>query len=198
MTFAFGFPHSVEHFPGIDKLGKDCRISPSVSVMRIGKSIPERGISLGDKVILLDNVRLVLGDITLLPEARLVLGNQVIINVGSYISGEGGLVIDEEVLIGAHVRILSAGHEIHRGVSSIARNPITCGAIHIGRGAWIGAGSTILQGVIIGEGSVVGAGSVVTKDVPPYAVAVGNPARIKHYRRGYKPKKLWAFWRKST
>src|SRR5699024_5219309 len=115
-------------------------------------------------------------DINLSSKARLVLGHQVIINVGSYISGEGGLVIGEEVLIGAHVRILSAGHEIHRGAPSIARNPITYGPIHIGKGAWIGAGSTILQGVTVGEGSVVGAGSVVTKDIPPYAVAVGNPA----------------------
>jgi galactoside O-acetyltransferase len=178
-------------------MGKNCRISPSVSIMRVGHSSLEKGIFLGDEIILFDYVRLVLGDLGLFPETKLILGNQVIINVGSYISGEGSLVIEDEVLIGAQVRILSAGHEIHAGASSIARNPITHGPIHIGRGAWIGAGSTILQGVTIGEGGVIGAGSVVTKDVPPYAVAVGNPARIKHYRRGYKVKKRWAFWRKA-
>lgn len=43
--------------------------------------------------------------------------------------------------------------------------------------AWIGAGSIILPGVTIGEGAVVGAGAVVTKDVPPYTVVVGVPAR---------------------
>lgn len=195
MTCFLGFPPFVEHFPGIDKLGRDCRISPSVSVMRAGETSLEGGISLGDKVILLDNVRLVLGDVTLSPEARLVLGEQVIINVGSYISGEGGLVIGDEVLIGAHVQILSAGHEIHAGNPSIARNPITYGSVHIGRGAWIGAGSTILQGITVGEGAVVGAGGVVARDIPPYAVAVGNPAQVKHYRRGYEPRKWWAFWR---
>ena len=44
--------------------------------------------------------------------------------------------------------------------------------------AWIGAGATILPGVCIGRHAIVGAGSVVTKDVPDYAVAAGNPAKI--------------------
>jgi acetyltransferase-like isoleucine patch superfamily enzyme len=43
---------------------------------------------------------------------------------------------------------------------------------------WIGANVIILKGVTIGEGAIVGAGSVVTKDVPPYTIVAGNPARI--------------------
>lgn len=50
--------------------------------------------------------------------------------------------------------------------------------VRIGDDVWIGAGSTILRGVTIGEKSVVGAGAVVTKDVPPYTLAAGNPARV--------------------
>ncbi|MDX2045551.1 MAG: acyltransferase [Chitinophagaceae bacterium] len=50
--------------------------------------------------------------------------------------------------------------------------------IKICKGAWIGAKAIILKGVTIGEGAVVGAGSVVTKDVPPYTVVAGNPARV--------------------
>ncbi|ABA58639.1 Acetyltransferase (isoleucine patch superfamily) [Nitrosococcus oceani ATCC 19707] len=191
-----GFPPFAEHYSGVDKLGKNCRISPTVSVMRIGRPCPERGILLGDEVVLFDYVRLVLGDLGLSPETTLIMGNRVIINVGSYLSGEGGLIIEDEVLVGPHVRILSAGHQIHGGDSSIARNPITHKPIHIGKGAWIGAGSTLLQGVTIGEGGVVGAGSVVTKNVPPHAVAVGNPARIKRYRRGYGASKGWRFFRR--
>lgn len=45
-------------------------------------------------------------------------------------------------------------------------------------GVWIGCNVTILKGVTIGRGAVVGAGSLVTKDVPPYAIAVGNPAKV--------------------
>jgi acetyltransferase-like isoleucine patch superfamily enzyme len=48
----------------------------------------------------------------------------------------------------------------------------------IKRGASIGSNATILCGVTVGEGAIVGAGSVVTKDVPPYAVVAGNPARF--------------------
>jgi acetyltransferase-like isoleucine patch superfamily enzyme len=53
----------------------------------------------------------------------------------------------------------------------------------IGRNAWIGMGSVILPGVRIGEGCVVGAGSVVTRDVEPFSVAAGNPARVLRSRR---------------
>lgn len=50
--------------------------------------------------------------------------------------------------------------------------------IVISRGVWIGAKTIVLKGVIIGEGAVIGAGSVVTRDIPPYTIAAGNPARI--------------------
>lgn len=55
-------------------------------------------------------------------------------------------------------------------------------AVTIGHDVWIGANSTILSGLNLGTGSVVGAGSVVTKDVPPYAIVAGAPARIIRYR----------------
>ena len=54
--------------------------------------------------------------------------------------------------------------------------------IKIGNDVFIGANVTILDGVTIGDGAVIGAGAVVSKDIPPYAVAVGVPIRILHYR----------------
>jgi acetyltransferase-like isoleucine patch superfamily enzyme len=59
---------------------------------------------------------------------------------------------------------------------------ISRGPIDIGHDVWIGANSIILSGVSIGTGAIIGAGSVVSKDVPPYAIAVGNPARVIKYR----------------
>ena len=53
---------------------------------------------------------------------------------------------------------------------------------HIGNDVWIGLNATILDGVTIGDGAIVAAGAVVTKDVPPYAVVAGVPAKIIKYR----------------
>lgn len=63
-----------------------------------------------------------------------------------------------------------------------AGHPKTKGPIIIGNDVWIGIGVTILSGVKIGDGSVVAAQSVVTKDIPPYAIAAGNPAQVVKYR----------------
>jgi len=54
--------------------------------------------------------------------------------------------------------------------------------VNIGNDVWIGRSAIVLSGVNIGDGAVVGAGSVVTKDVPPYAIVAGNPAKLIRYR----------------
>lgn len=56
------------------------------------------------------------------------------------------------------------------------------GPIKIGNDVWIGENAFILDGVYIGDGAIIGANATVAKDVPPYAVVVGNPAEIKKYR----------------
>ncbi len=178
-----GFPPLVTAFPGIDKIGAGARISDSVSVMRIGPSLPDRNVRLGAGSILFDRVRLVIGDVGLSKHAGVRIGERVLVNVECYLSGEGGLTIDDDVLIGPHVKLLSAGHGIHDEDPIIARNSITHAPIHVHRGAWIGAGAIVLQGVTIGEGAVVAAGAVVTHDVPAFMVAIGAPARVTHARK---------------
>lgn len=64
----------------------------------------------------------------------------------------------------------------------IYRDTFTKGSIIIGSDVWIGYGATILSGVNIGNGAVIGAEAVITKDVPPYAIVVGNPSKILKYR----------------
>ena len=59
-----------------------------------------------------------------------------------------------------------------------SRQAFSCTTMTIGRGASIGSGATFVPGVSVGEGAMVGAGAVVTKDVPPFSVVVGNPARV--------------------
>ena len=58
--------------------------------------------------------------------------------------------------------------------------------IKIGNDVFIGANVTILDGITIGDGAIIGAGAVVSKDIPPYAIAVGSPIQIKHYRMTQK------------
>ena len=69
------------------------------------------------------------------------------------------------------------------GVTLCKENKVHENAMtHIGNDVFIGANVTVLDGVTIGDGAVIGAGAVVTKDIPPYAIAVGVPATVKKYR----------------
>ena len=87
----------------------------------------------------------------------------------------GGITIDDDVMIAANVQVITNNHDPYD------RLLLHCKTVHICRGAWIGAGSSILPGVTVGEYAIVGAGSIVTKDVPPYAVVVGSPAKVVKY-----------------
>jgi len=71
--------------------------------------------------------------------------------------------------------------------------PVSKGDVVIGNDVWIGNFSYILSGVTIGDGAVVGACAVVAKDVPPYAVVVGNPGRVVKYR--FPPEQIEALLR---
>jgi maltose O-acetyltransferase len=83
--------------------------------------------------------------------------------------------LGDRVSIGPRVMLLALSHANASSIrNSINNHKI---GISIEDDCWIGAGAIILSGVTIGKGSVVGAGSVVTKNVEPYSVVVGNPAR---------------------
>ena len=83
-----------------------------------------------------------------------------------------GIKIGDYARIAANVQLISNNHDPYD------LNVLTCKPVEIGDYAWIGAGATVLPGVRIGRHAIIGAASVVTKDVPDYAVAVGNPAKV--------------------
>jgi chloramphenicol O-acetyltransferase type B len=66
--------------------------------------------------------------------------------------------------------------------ANISGHPATKGNITIGSDVWIGNGAMFLSGVLVGHGAVIAARSVVNKDVPPYAIVAGSPARVVNYR----------------
>jgi acetyltransferase-like isoleucine patch superfamily enzyme len=122
---------------------------------------------------------------------RAVLGNNCIVGKGAYIGagvkiGSGtkiqnfatiyqGVTIEDDVFIGPHV--VFTNDKYPRAFSREWKILPTV----VRRRASIGANSTVLCGLTIGTYSMVGAGSVVTRDVPPHALVVGNPAKAKSY-----------------
>ena len=86
------------------------------------------------------------------------------------------VIIGDNVQIASNVSIISAGHE----TSVLTRQKfVEFGhPVYIEDDVWLGANVIVLHGVTIGKGSTVGAGAIVTKDIPPYSVAVGVPARV--------------------
>jgi putative colanic acid biosynthesis acetyltransferase WcaF len=84
----------------------------------------------------------------------------------------GHVHLGERVTIAQHVYLCAGTHDLSK--SSL---PLVVGDINIGADVFVGAKALILPGVNLGEGSVVGAGSVVTKDVEPWTIVAGNPAR---------------------
>lgn len=113
------------------------------------------------------------------------VGNHVIINMNCTFVDNNRIDIGDRVLIASDVKIYTATHSTDPSVRNFSDNPhpeFWCRTlskpIRIEDEAWIGGGAILLPGVTIGRGSVVGAGAVVTRDIPPYSVAVGNPARV--------------------
>ena len=100
------------------------------------------------------------------------IGKNVFINSGLLAMARGGITIEDEARIAANVQLITNNHDPYD------LDILPCKPILICKSAWIGAGATILPGVRVGKHAVVGAAAVVTKDVPDYAVAVGNPAKV--------------------
>ncbi len=101
------------------------------------------------------------------------IGDDTIIGEKAVIDGRGTIHIGNHVDIASEVMLYTSQHEIND-----PEFKASCAKIIIGNYAFIGPRVIILPGVTIGEGAVVGAGAVVTKDVPPFAVVGGVPAKI--------------------
>jgi maltose O-acetyltransferase len=105
------------------------------------------------------------------------IGDGAFMNFNCVVLDVVKVMIGARTQIGSAVQILTADHPrdpaLRAQLLEFGR-PVT-----IGSNVWIGSGAIILPGVSIGDDAVVGAGSVVTRDVPPGATALGNPARLK-------------------
>lgn len=111
------------------------------------------------------------------------IGNRSAVGAGSFLAGQGGIDIGDDVLMGPGVRILSENHTTRDATVPMRVQGVERRGVRIGNDCWLGAGVTVVDGVTIGMGTVIGAGAVVTSDIPPYSVAVGVPARVIRSRQ---------------
>lgn len=90
------------------------------------------------------------------------------------------IVVGEDTIIGAEAMIMDTDFHVRAADGTwVVADPGHAEPIRIGRGVFIGARAIVLKGVTIGDGAVIGAGAVVTRDVPPGALAAGNPAIVR-------------------
>lgn len=115
------------------------------------------------------------------------LGREVVIGPSFHITSINDISIGDHTLIGKWVTITDNSHGSTDSLSTItppiSRPLKSKGKVEIGSNVWIGDKATILPGVTIGNGAIVGANAVITHDVPPYCIAVGNPAKIIERQR---------------
>ncbi len=160
------------------------------------------------KIILGDNV--VIDDFAVLSmrgfgKEKIQIGNGVLIGRGSQLKARAGSIYIDDFANISSGCLIGSTSEVHIGkyclfaggcyvggmqhgfdrsdVPIVHQNLNIKGGVEIGDDVWLGANVVVNDGVHIGQGTVVGAGSVVTKDIPPYKIAVGAPAKVVRSRK---------------
>jgi acetyltransferase-like isoleucine patch superfamily enzyme len=170
-------PRAHIYFASKIRLAPDVRIHDHAMLgFRSGAGSAEYNIEIGAGTK-------VLPDAKIIPQQGHVrIGKHCTVQYGCLLYGVGGLEIGDDTHIAAKTVIVPMNHIYTDPNTAIWRQGETARGIKIGRDVWLGTGVTVLDGVMIGDGSVVGAGSVVSRDIPPYSIAVGAPARVIKHR----------------
>jgi acetyltransferase-like isoleucine patch superfamily enzyme len=173
------------------RMVKGVRISGGVKIRGIGNISFGRRVAI-DRYCIINATRgrLSLDDgVTLAPfvvietrEGFVEIGAGSSINSFSTLHGHGGLKIGRDCIIAGGATFIPANHVYEDPGRLIKAQGETRRGIIVEDDVWIASKVTVLDGVTIGRGAVIGAGSVVTKDVPPYSVAVGVPAQVVKLR----------------
>lgn len=116
------------------------------------------------------------------------IGNHVWIGPQAYFDARN-LILEDHVGWGPGAKVLGSAHTGLPIDRPIIETDLEIKPVRVEAWADVGTGAVVLPGVTIGKGSIVGAGAVVTKDVPPFAIVAGVPAKFLRWRPGYKPGK---------
>ncbi|MDD4601001.1 MAG: acyltransferase [Negativicutes bacterium] len=155
-------------------IGKTVMIGDNVEINALSKL----GVSIGNNVSILKNTIIeCTGVIRNLGEG-LTIGNNVGIAQNCFIQVRGKVIIGNNVIFGPSVSIFSENHNFSDNSKFINEQGEFRKGVIIEDGVWLASNVTVLDGVKIGKNSIIGAGSVVTKNIPAYSIAIGNPARV--------------------
>ncbi|NET00727.1 MAG: acyltransferase [Sphaerospermopsis sp. SIO1G1] len=149
------------------------------------KGHPNNRIYLGNQVALERSV-----DIGCLENTYIHIGEDTFIAPNVCIAGPGDIRIGKHCMIASHSGIYANNHNFADLSRPIKDQGTTCKGIVIEDDCWLGHGVTVLDGVTIGTGSVIGAGAVVNKNIPPYSIAVGIPAKVVKSRNNQELMKI--------
>lgn len=141
------------------------------------KGVNNNGIALGK------NIFIGRGSILSCKNGDIILEDNVVVGFNSEIFSGSSVVIGENTLIAAYVYIIGGGHDYSRVDIPVAEQEKPSYGIKVEKNSWIGAGVMVFDGVNIGNDTIVGAGSVVSKDIPPFSIAAGVPARVAKSRK---------------
>ncbi|KAB8335760.1 acyltransferase [Scytonema tolypothrichoides VB-61278] len=153
------------------EIGDQVRLAKDVQINASGD--PKNRVSLANRVKLQRGV-----DIRSLHNTRITIDEDTYIGPYVCIAGPGDIKIGKACLIAPHSGIFANNHIFADPTQRIGDQGVTRKGIVISDDCWLGHNVTVLDGVTIGKGSIIGAGSVVSKDIPPYSIAVGAPARV--------------------
>lgn len=134
-------------------------------------------IELGDQILVGRNTILSCNN------ARIRIGNFVSMGPFCFFASKSHIDIGSNVSIGSGTHMLAGSHVFDDPDTPVIRQARVSQGITVEDNVWIGSGTKVLDGVTIGQNSIVGAGSVVSKDVPPWTVVLGNPARVIQKRK---------------
>ena len=161
--------------PQYISLGDNVSISDGVTLIARG----EKGITIGSRVTLKDRVYL---DTENADIGYIKIDDKVYIGTGTTLFGHVGLEIGEYSLLAQNITITPYSHIFEDPDTPIIKQGGNMDKVVIGRDCYLGMNVTVLYSANIGEGSVVGSAAVVVKDILPYSVAVGNPAKVIRQR----------------
>lgn len=121
--------------------------------------------------------------VTIMSPQKVELGDNVYLGKNVTIAGQAGVTIGANSIINHNVNIISVNHIYEDSSKTIREQGYSGGPISIGEDVWIATGAVIIKNVKIGKGAVIGANAVVTKDVAPYTLVGGVPAKFIRRRK---------------